>query len=174
MDPPISPHFELWLPSFTSFLIYYSESLLRGFRVVTGSLSTFVAVPLFGCLTVQLNTLTHWLYHRIQLHLIKYNWPTDYLINSLQQIDAIKLSLTSLYTSLIDASNFTRLLEYFAPTLSSNFHLTFILLIHSSLEYYPTDVLFTTHSLNSDSFFHHWPTALRLTFCFTAHWLTSH
>jgi hypothetical protein len=129
MDPPLSPHIDLWLPSFTSFSIYYSESLPRGFRVVTWLLSTFVAVPLFGCLTVQLytpNPLT--LSHRIQLHLIKYNWSTDWLIHYLQQIDATKLhSLTSLYNSLIGASDFNWLLEYFIPTLSSNFHLTFIL-----------------------------------------------
>jgi hypothetical protein len=147
MDRPLSPHLDLWLPSLTSFSIHYSESLQRGFRVVTGSLSTFVAVPLFGCFSVQLytpNPLT--LSHRIQLHLIKYNWSTDWLIHYLQQIADTKLhSLTSLYISLIDASNFNWLLEYFVPTLSSNFHLTFILLIHSPTKYSQMHFLFTTH-----------------------------
>jgi hypothetical protein len=160
MDPPLSPHIDLWLLSFTNFSINYSESLPRGFHVVTGSLSTFVAVPLFGCLTVQLytpNPLT--LSHLIQLHLLKYNWSTDCLINPLHQIDAIKLSLTSMYTTLIDTSNFNWLHEYFAPTNSSNFHLTFILLILFSTEYSPIDFLFATHSLNSDWVLHNWPTA---------------
>jgi hypothetical protein len=119
----------------------------RAFRFVLRSLYTFVAVQLFGCLTVQLytpNPLT--LSQLFQPHLIKYNWSTDWLIHYLQRIDATKLpSLTSLYTSVIDASNFNWLLEYFVRMLSSNFHLTFILLIHSSTKYSPMHLLFITH-----------------------------
>jgi hypothetical protein len=62
-----------------SLSILYSHNYRHSINIVTGSLFTFVTIPLLDCLTAQLytpNLLT--LSHRIQLHLIRSNWSTEW------------------------------------------------------------------------------------------------
>jgi hypothetical protein len=78
-----------------SLSIFYSCNYRHSINVVTISLFHFRNYPtvgLFDCPTVYTNLLIS--SQRIQLHLIRSNWSTGWLINSLQLIDSIKPSLT--------------------------------------------------------------------------------